>query len=95
MTTIEAVLNHHNRDAGLTIPRALPKAWKDMDATERKTALWYIHNVTSYMDKAAVARHVIGTEILANESAGISPVMTEDRANNLWNWVFNRPDLQK
>jgi hypothetical protein len=52
--------------------------------------LWFIHNTLSYFDKNAVARHVIGLEILANESAGVSPVMTKERADELWKLVYTK-----
>lgn len=88
--TDQSILITANRDAGLTIPRALPKAWKDLTPAEAVTCIWYIHNTLSYFDKNAVARHIIGIEILANESAGVAPVMTKDRADEIWKLVFNK-----
>jgi hypothetical protein len=90
ISTEESILITANRDAGLTTPRALPKPWIDLTTGEQITCLWYIHNTLSYFDKNAVARHIIGIEILANESAGVSPVMTKDRADEIWKTVFNK-----
>jgi hypothetical protein len=92
MTTTESILIHANRDAGLTSPKCLPNPWDKMNATEQATCLWYVRNVLSYFDKNAVARHIIGKEILANESAGKSPVMTEERAKVIWDFVFRLSD---
>lgn len=90
ISTNESLLITANREAGLTTPRALPKPWDKLTTHEQFVCLWYIHNTLSYFDKNAVARHVIGLEILANESAGISPVMTAQRADEIWKLVFNK-----
>jgi hypothetical protein len=89
ISTEESILIANNREAGLTTPRALPKAWRDLTPDEQTMCLWYIHNTLSYFDKNAVARHVIGGEILANEAAGVAPVMTSKRADEIWKLVFN------
>jgi hypothetical protein len=85
-----SVLISANREAGLTIPRALPMHWCDLNAEGRDLCLWYIHNTLSYFDKTQVARHIIGLEILDNERAKISPVMTAQRADEIWKLVFNK-----
>ena len=90
ISTEESLLITANRDAGLTTPRALPKPWQDLTSAEQIMCLWYIHNTLSYFDKNAVARHIIGTEILANEDAEIAPVMTAQRADKIWKLVFNK-----
>ena len=90
ISTDESLLISANREAGLATPRALPKPWCDLTPDERTMCLWYVHNTLSYFDKNAVARHVIGLEILANESAGITPVITAQRANEIWKLVFNK-----
>ncbi len=86
----ESILIANNREAGLTTPRALPKPWHDLTPDEQTMCLWYIHNTLSYFDKNAVARHIIGLEILANEAAGVAPVMTSKRADEIWKLVFNK-----
>jgi hypothetical protein len=90
ISTEESILIANNRDAGLDTPRALPKPWHDLTPGEKTMCLWYIHNTLSYFDKNAVARHIIGLEILAEERAGISPVMTAKRADEIWKLVFNK-----
>ena len=84
----ERILVSTNREAGLTVPDALPVSWDEADSTTRSVCLWYARNTMSYFDKAKVARHIIGCEILANEKSGIKPVITKARADQLWAMVF-------
>jgi hypothetical protein len=86
----ESLLITANREAGMEVPRALPKAWNKLTAEEQTLALWFIQNITSYFDKTQVARHIIGLEISTNIQAGISPCMTKERADELWKLVFNK-----
>lgn len=86
----ESLLITANREAGMEVPRALPKAWNKLTAEEQTLALWFIQNITSYFDKTQVARHIIGLEISANIQAGISPCITQERADELWKLVFNK-----
>jgi len=88
--TCPSLLVSMNKEYGLTVPRALPRPWSIMDTTEKGTSMWYVHNVLSYFDKNQIARHIIGCEILENQSRGITPLITEARANRIWEWVFNR-----
>ena len=90
ISTEQSMLITANREEGMKVPRALPKAWNELTAEEQTLALWFVQNITSYYDKTQVARHIIGVEILANESAGISPVMTKARAEELWKLVYNK-----
>jgi hypothetical protein len=90
ISTEESLLITANREAGLTKPTSLPKMWNELSQDEQDISIWYLHNVLSYFDKNQVARHVIGLEILANESAGITPVITAQRANEIWKLVFNK-----
>ena len=85
----EKILVSTNRDAGLNVPRALPMHWDDLTEDGKALCLWYAHNHFSYFDKAALARHIIGVEILLNEKAGVSPVITKARADELWATVFS------
>lgn len=84
----ESMLIAANREAGMTTPRALPKAWNKLTAEEQTLALWFVQNITSYFDKTQVARHIIGLEISNNIQAGVSPCMTAERADELWKIVF-------
>lgn len=84
----ERILVSTNREAGLSVPRALPYAYYTMDVFQRDICMWYVRNTLSYFDKAAVARHIIGLEILDNEKLGVKPVMTKARADELWAMVF-------
>jgi hypothetical protein len=87
----ESILITANREAGLTTPRALPKPWHDLTPDEQTMCLWYIHNTLSYFDKNAVARHIIGAEILYSETDPMNaPRMTKDRADEIWKLVFNK-----
>lgn len=86
----EEVLRALNREAGLTTPRALPMPWHDLNEDGKAVCLWYVHNTMSYFDKAQVARHIIGCEILDNEAAGVKPTITKERADELWAYVFNK-----
>lgn len=86
----ERILVSTNRDAGLTVPDALPVSWNEADSTTRSVCLWYARNTMTYFDKAKVARHIIGCEILANEAAGVKPVITKERADELWAMVFSK-----
>jgi hypothetical protein len=86
----ESILRHTNREAGLTIPRALPMPWNELSREAREVSMWYVRNTLSYFDKAAIARHVIGCEILANEAAGVKPTITKERADELWAYVFSK-----
>jgi hypothetical protein len=86
----ESLLITANREAGMEVPRALPKAWDKLTAEEQTLALWFIQNITSYFDKTQVARHIIGLEISANIQAGISPCMTKERSDELWKLVFKK-----
>jgi len=90
ISTEESLLITANREAGLTKPASLPKMWNELTPDEQDISIWYLHNVLSYFDKNQVARHIIGIEILANESAGVAPVMTKDRADEIWKAVFNK-----
>ena len=90
ISTEESLLITANRDAGHTTPRALPKPWDDLTAGEQELCLWYVRNITSYFDKTQVARHIIGLEISSNIQSGISPCMTQDRANEIWEIVFKK-----
>lgn len=87
----EAVLISTFRDAGLTVPRGLPVSWDEADAKERSVCLWYAHNILSYFDKAQVANHIVGCELLANQRAGRSPVMSKARADQIRAMVFSTP----
>jgi len=84
----EEVIRANNREAGETTPQALPMPWHELNADEKTVCLWYVHNTLSYFDKAAVARHIIGCEILANEAAGVKPTITKERADEIWATVF-------
>lgn len=84
----ESMLITANREAGMTTPRALPKPWDKLTAEEQTLALWFVQNITSYFDKTQVARHIIGLEISKNIQAGISPCITQERADELWKLVF-------
>lgn len=86
----ESLLITANREAGMEVPRALPKAWDKLTAEEQTLALWFVQNITSYFDKTQVARHIIGLEISKNIQAGISPCMTTSRAAEIWKLVFNK-----
>jgi len=86
----ESLLITANREAGMEVPRALPKAWNKLTAEEQTLSLWFIQNITSYFDKTQVARHIIGLEISANIQAGISPCITQERAAEIWKLVFNK-----
>ena len=80
-----------NREAGLSLPRALPRSWDQLSSTEKVTCLWYVRNVLSYFDKAQIARHIIGVEIIANEiSPDKHPKVGPVRAQKIWDWVFTR-----
>jgi hypothetical protein len=90
ISTEQSMLITANREEGMKVPRALPRAWDKLTAEEQTLALWFVQNITSYFDKTQVARHIIGVEILANESAGVSPVMTKERADELWKLVYTK-----
>jgi hypothetical protein len=91
ITTGISTLIQLNRDAGLSLPRALPRSWDQMSSTEKTTCLWYVRNVLSYFDKAQIARHIIGVEIIANEiSPEKHPKVGPVRAQKIWDWVFTR-----
>jgi hypothetical protein len=90
ISTEESLLISANREAGQETPRALPKAWDKLTAEEQRVSLWFIQNITSYFDKTQVARHIIGLEISANIQAGISPCITQERADEIWKFVFNK-----
>lgn len=91
ITTGISTLIQLNRDAGLSLPRALPRPWDQMSASEKSACLWYVRNVLSYFDKAQIARHIIGVEIIANEiSPNKHPKVTPKRAQDLWDFVFTR-----
>jgi len=86
-----ATLIQLNRDAGLSLPRALPRPWDQMSPEEKSTCLWYVRNVLSYFDKAQIARHIIGVEIIANEILPDKhPKVGPVRAQKIWDWVFTR-----
>ena len=84
----EDILRITNREYALTTPRALPMPWNELSREAKEISMWYVHNTLSYFDKAQVARHIIGCEILANEAAGVKPVITKARADELWAMVF-------
>ena len=84
----ERILISTNREAGETNPRALPAKWDELNESAKSVCMWYVRNTLSYFDKAAVARHIIGCEILTNEAAGVKPVITKERADELWATVF-------
>jgi hypothetical protein len=85
----ESVLVSTYREAGCEPPhRVLPAKWDKLDESAKSMCLWYARNTMSYMDKAAFARHIVGCEILANEAAGVKPVMTKPRVNAVWAMVF-------
>ena len=86
----EDILRATNREAGLTVPRALPYAYYTMDVFQRDICMWYVRNTLSYFDKAAVARHIIGLEIIDNEKLGVKPTITKERADELWAFVFSK-----
>lgn len=76
-----------NREAGKRIPEWLPIRWDLMNDQQQFTALWFIRHHGGNTGRVAVARHIIGLEILKNEAAGLPPI-TLEKANSLWNLVM-------
>lgn len=78
------------RDYALTTPNDLPMPWHDLSKEAKEICMWYVRNTMSPFAKATIARHIIGCEILANESAGVKPTITQERADQLWAYVFSK-----
>lgn len=85
----EAVLISTFREAGESNPDCLPAKWDELTDAAKSVCLWYAHNILSYRDKALLANHIVGCELIANEQSGVKPVMTAARAQAVRAMVFS------
>jgi len=78
------------RDYALTTPSDLPMPWSDLSKEAKEICMWYVRNTMSPFAKVKVARHIIGCEIIANESAGVNPNITQERFDEIWAYVLSK-----